>query len=114
MARLFVSGNYLHIALSDWEHKRLDRPELRIEMSKITAVTLDSGIERAKLVNRVSRRNLLGGVQGLYRANSRTLLVLGNSQAEKALVIAISYPTIDEIIYSNKDAEAVYEKLTRK
>jgi hypothetical protein len=41
-------------------------------------------------------------------------MVLGTSRAGKHVTISVLHPTIDQIIYCEKDAEALYESLTKK
>lgn len=112
MARLHIAGKHLHVSLTARERKLLERPNFIIDPSRITSVQISDGVTLPELGTKVSRRSLLGGVLGEYRTGSRRLLVLGKGGAPKHLIITLAHPSIDEIIYCGKDADAIYQRLS--
>ena len=114
MARFVVSSKHLEVALSAIERRVLGRPNLKIELSRISDVSLGSGIKIAELGVKVSRSSIFSGILGEYRAGTKKIMVLSKSRAAKHLVITLKHPTVDEIRYSGKDMESLYQALTGK
>ena len=114
MARVVVSGKHLEVSLSAIERKILGRPHLKIELNRISAVNLGSGINLAELGDKVSRSSIFSGILGEYRAGAKKIMVLGRSRAAKHLAITLKHPTIYEIRYVGKDVEELYKTLTNK
>jgi hypothetical protein len=114
VAELVVTGKHIQVSLSARERKLLGRPNFTIDPSRITAVEIGAGVKLPELGTKVSRRSLLGGVLGEYRAGARKIMVLGKARALRHLIITLKHPTIDEIIYCGNDADAIYQQLSSK
>jgi hypothetical protein len=114
MARFVVTSKHLEVALSAIERRVLGRPNLKIELNRISDVSLGSGLKIAELGVKVSRSSIFSGILGEYRAGAKKIIVLSKSRAAKHLVITLKHPTIDEIRYSGKDMESLYQALTGK
>lgn len=114
MARITMAGKNLQVSLTARERKLLGRPNFTIDPSRITAVEIAAGVKLPELGTKVSRRSLLGGVLGEYRAGARKIMVLGKARALRHLIITLKHPTIDEIIYCGNDADAIYRQLSSK
>ena len=112
MARFTIAGRHLHVSLTARERRLLGRPNFTIDPSRITSVQISQGTNILELGTRVSRRSLLGGVLGEYRAGTRKIVVLGKNRAPRHLIITLQHPTIDEIIYFGNDVEVIYQRLT--
>jgi hypothetical protein len=114
MARFVVTSKHLEVALSAIERRVLGRPNLKIELNRISDVSLGSGIKIAELGDKVSRSSIFSGILGEYRAGTKKIMVLSKSRAAKHLVITLKHPTVDEIRYTGKDIESLYQALTSK
>jgi len=114
MARFVMTGKHLELSLSAIERRILGRPHLKIELNRISDVHLGSGINLSELGDRVSGSSVFSGILGEYRAGTKKIMVLSKSRAAKHLVITLKHPTIDEIRYTGKDMESLYQALTGK
>ena len=114
LAKLVVTGKHLQVSLTARERKLLGRPNFTIDPSRISKVEIGAGVKLPKLGTKVSRRSILGGVLGEYRAGARKIMVLGKARALRHLIITLKHPTIDEIIYCGNDADAIYQHLSSK
>jgi hypothetical protein len=114
MAQIVLTGTHLEVSLNALESRLLGRPNFKIDLGRISAATLGTGEKLTELGTKVSKNSLLGGILGEYRVGSKRVMVLGTSRAGKHVTISGLHPTIDQIIYCEKDAEALYESLTKK
>lgn len=114
MAQIILTGTHMEVSLNAMESRLLGRPNFTIDLGRISTVAMGTDEKLTNLGTKVSRNSLLGGILGEYRVGAKRVMVLGKSRAAKRLVIALKHPTIDEIIYCEKDAEAIYESLTKK
>ncbi len=104
MAKLIVGKSNVRIDLSSRERYLLARPNLIIELERISGVSVEPGMEKERLGVRVSKRPLTGGVFGDWRSGSKRLLVLGRAKAP-ALRLRLNHPGIDEIWYFSPEAD---------
>ena len=114
MAKLLVTGKNLQVSLTARERKLLGRPNFTLDPTRISKVEIGAGVKLPELGTKVSRRSILGGVLGEYRAGARKIMVLGKARALRHLIIKLKHPTIDEIIYCGNDADAIYQYLSSK
>ena len=114
MARIIATLKQFQVFLSARERRLLGRPNFNIDPSRISSVTLGSGIKLQDLGIKVSRSSLFGRAVGEYRNGPKKVMVLGKAKAPKHIVISIQHPTIDEIIYCGNDAEDIYKELKGK
>ena len=114
MAIIKVAGKHLEVSLNARESRLLSRTNFKLELGRISGASLGSGLGNLDLGTKVSRSSIFSGYLGEYRSGSKRVMVLGTSRAGKHVTISVLHPTIDQIIYCEKDAEALYESLTKK
>jgi len=111
MASIAVGPKSLSVSLGVRERSILGRPNLSIDLTRITSFEIAELPGAADLGTRLSKRPFLGGLTGEWRSGSSRIVVLGGKAGAKALKISLLHPTIDEIWYSGSDIEQVASRL---
>jgi hypothetical protein len=106
-----VTVNQIQVYLSKRERKLFGLSNFTIDQSQITSVKIGGRLDVLELGNKVSRKSMLGGFTGDYRAGEIKTLVLGNPRSLRHLIVKLKHPTIDVIIYCSNDADFLNKKL---
>jgi len=112
VANLSVTDSTLRIDFSGRESRILGRPSLKLDKTRITAVSFETSFDRSSLGKRQSRMAFIGGVLGVYRKGEAKIIALGYS-GRSYLKISLIHPTIDQIWYFGSDAKALLELLSK-
>lgn len=112
MSNYTITKDAFKINLSPRERRALARRGLSIERTRLVSAQLAEFPEKLDLGLKVPKNLLFGGVFGEYRANTKKILVLGNTKgSEPCLKIRISHPNIDEIWVCGSKAAPLQKEL---
>ena len=64
MARFVMTGKHLELSLSAIERRILGRPNLKLELNRISDVSVAYGMKIAELGVKVSRSSIFSGILG--------------------------------------------------
>ena len=95
MAKINIQGKQLKVSFSPRERHLLGRPDLSLELQRITDVSVVSRPKTIDLGRKVSKSSLFGGPTGEYRSGSKKILLLGRSSSY--IRINLSHPSVDEV-----------------
>lgn len=114
MVTLSITEKTLLLALTASERSLLGRPNLSIELNRVTGVSLEPLPDKVRLGFRVTRRTLFGSIAGEWRLGNSKIIVLRGRSGFPALKISLNHPTIDQIWYCGSDVEQIFQLLRTK
>lgn len=114
MVSILVQQNKLVIDLNARERALLGRPNLSLELNRVTKVTFEPLPGKDKLGVLISRRSIFGGATGEWRSGSSRIMVFGGRTGANALRITLKHPSVDEFWYSGSAAKQLFDELTEK
>ena len=79
MARLTILGGNLNVVLTARERRLLGRPNLKLELRRVKAFSLEGNFDQSSLGRRISKRPFLANNVGEYRSEAKRVIILGNA-----------------------------------
>ena len=114
MATFTFTNEAFKLNLSPSESRALGRRSLSLDKARIKSFRMIDFPERVTLGQKVSKSMLFNSLLGEYRNSSDRTLVLGKlSGTPETLKIAVSHPSIDQILVCGAQVSDLESKLAQ-